>query len=120
MAQHNETGKTGEGDAVKYLMENGYEILERNWRYHRYEIDIIARKGNILSIVEVKTRTGNFFGEPFEAVTKKKERALADSADYYVVSRNLDVEVRYDIASVTINNGKSKVVLIEDAFYPFM
>lgn len=120
MAQHNQTGKQGEEETVQYLLQHGYEIVERNWRYQRYEIDIIARKGSILSIVEVKTRTGNFYGEPYEAVTKKKERALADSADFYVVSKNLDVEVRYDIASVTMFNGKSNVVLIEDAFYPFM
>jgi putative endonuclease len=120
MAQHNQTGKEGEEAAVQYLLQHGYDVIERNWRHQRLEVDIIARKGEILSIVEVKTRTGNFFGEPYEAVTKQKEKFLADAADHYVVSRNLDVEVRYDIASVTVHNGQSKVVLIEDAFYPYM
>ncbi|MFI5219017.1 MAG: YraN family protein [Bacteroidia bacterium] len=119
MAEHNETGRAGEELAEKYLTEHGYEILSRNWRFGKYEIDIIARKGNVLSIVEVKTRTGNFFGEPEEGVTKKKERFLADAADYYIQSRNLDVECRYDIISITFWGGKYQLNMIEDAFYPF-
>lgn len=120
MAQHNETGKAGEELAVKHLREHGYDIIERNWRYKKYEIDIIAKKENILAIVEVKTRTGNFFGEPEEGVTKAKERFLADAADYYVLSKDLDVEVRYDIISVTFFKGRHELNMIEDAFYPFM
>ena len=120
MAEHNETGKAGEELAVKYLLENGYDILQRNWRFGRYEIDIIAQKKNILSIVEVKTRTGDFFGDPEEGVTKKKERFLADSADEYILQKQLDVDVRYDIISIVFNRGKYDLKMIEDAFYPFM
>lgn len=120
MAQHNETGKRGEELAAEYLINNGYKIVARNWRHKYLEVDIIARKGNILSIVEVKTRTGNFFGEPEEGVTKKKERFLADAADYYIQSKNLNVECRYDIISITFWGGKYELNMIEDAFYPFM
>ena len=119
MADHNETGKIGEELAVKYLTKHGYTIAARNWRFGKYEIDIIARKGNVLSIVEVKTRTGNFFGEPEEGVTKKKERFLADAADRYIQSKNLDVECRYDIISVTFSGSSYEINMIEDAFYPF-
>ena len=119
MAEHNKTGKAGEELAVKYLQEHAYDIIERNWRFMHYEIDIIARKGNVLSIVEVKTRTGDFFGEPEEGVTKKKERFLSSAAHEYVVMKNLDVEVRYDIISIVFSNGKHELKMIEDAFYPF-
>ena len=120
MAQHNETGKAGEEMAAKYLLENGYDILERNWKHKHYEIDIIAKKGNTLSIVEVKTRTGNFFGEPEEGVSKKQERFLAHAADHYILSKDLHVECRYDIVSITMFNGRHELKFIEDAFYPYM
>ena|SRR5258705_7630894 len=119
MAEHNKTGKKGEELAVKYLRENSYDIIECNWRYKHYEIDIIAKKENILSIVEVKSRTGDYFGEPEEGVTKKKERFLSDAAHEYVCMKDLDVEVRYDIISIIFWNGKYELKMIEDAFYPF-
>ncbi|MET0945038.1 MAG: YraN family protein, partial [Flavobacterium sp.] len=62
MAEHNELGKEGEKLAAKYLQENGYEILDRNWTFQKAEIDIIAQKDNYLAIVEVKTRSSLDFG----------------------------------------------------------
>ena len=120
MAQHNQTGKEGEELAVKYMLENGYEILNRNWKYMQYEIDIIAKKGKTLCIVEVKTRTGNFFGEPEEGVSNKKIRFLAHAADYYIQSKDINMECRYDIVSITMFNGRHELKYIEDAFYPYM
>lgn len=118
--QSAQLGREGEILAVAHLRENGYEIVERNWRFGKLEIDIIARKGNVLSIVEVKTRSGDYFGEPEDGVTKAKERFLATAADHYIISRNLDVEVRYDIISIVIHNGRHELKMIEDAFYPYM
>ena len=118
--QSAQLGRDGENLAVAHLRENGYEIVERNWRFGKLEIDIIARKGNVLSIVEVKTRSGDYFGEPEDGVTKAKERFLATAADHYIISRNLDVEVRYDIISIVIHNGRHELKMIEDAFYPYM
>lgn len=118
--QSAQLGREGEMLAVAHLRENGYEIVERNWRFGKLEIDIIARKGNVLSIVEVKTRSGDYFGEPEDGVTKAKERFLATAADHYIISRNLDVEVRYDIISIVIHNGRHELKMIEDAFYPYM
>jgi putative endonuclease len=117
---HYELGREGEAIAVSYLKEHGFEILERNWRFGKLEIDIIARKDNLLCIVEVKTRTGDYFGDPEEGVTKAKERFLATAADHYIISKNLDVEVRYDIASIIVHNGQHEIKWIEDAFYPYM
>jgi putative endonuclease len=70
MAQHNELGKLGEEIAVRYLLEQGYKILERNWRNQHKEIDIIAMDGEELVIVEVKARMNDDFGEPYMSVTR--------------------------------------------------
>ena len=64
MAEHNEMGKEGEELAAEYLVKQGYTIEARNWRYGHEEIDIIARKDDLLLIVEVKTRRSNYFGQP--------------------------------------------------------
>ena len=120
LSPHYQLGKDGEEIAAQHLLKNGYDILHRNWRFGKFEIDIVAQKGNTLSIVEVKTRTGDYFGEPEEGVTKEKEKFLATAADHYIQSKNLDVEVRYDIISIVFFNGKHELKMIEDAFYPYM
>lgn len=120
MADHNELGKEGEQIAVDLLLQKGYKILERNWRFQRAEIDIVAQKDeNILVVVEVKTRTNNAIGSPEEFVTKNKIKLLVKAADAYVVSKKLDVEVRFDIIAVIKNAKYQKVDHLEDAFYFF-
>ena len=74
MAEHNLLGAEGENIALKHLEKNGYKILARNWKHQKEEIDIIAEKNNELAIIEVKTRRGNFFGEPEEFVSKTKQK----------------------------------------------
>lgn len=118
MAEHNETGKTGEELAVKYLEEKGYEILETNWRFKNLEADIIAQKKNILVIAEVKTRRTNYFGEPEEFVDKKKQKNLVKAANAYIELKGIDIEVRFDIISVLMKGEQVFIHQIEDAFYP--
>lgn len=78
-------GKYGEELACSYLRANGYEILARNFRCHRYgEIDVIARRQGILSFIEVKTRATARFGRPVEAVTLSKQRKIYRCAEYYL------------------------------------
>lgn len=118
MAEHNDTGAAGEEMAADYLSKNGYSILDRNWRFGKEEIDIIAQKDDVLVIAEVKTRSSNFFGEPEEFVTRQKQRLLIKAANAYVERKNLDVEVRFDILSVILSSREKKVYHIEDAFSP--
>lgn len=118
MAEHNDTGMAGEELATEFLTKEGYAILERNWRFGREEIDIIAKKDDILVIAEVKTRSSNFFGEPEEFVDRQKQRALIKAANAYVERKGLDVEVRFDIISVILTSREKKVYHIEDAFSP--
>ena len=79
MAEHNDLGKFGEELAVTFLQKNGYEILETNWFFDKAEIDIIAQKGTILAVVEVKTRSSLEFGLPQEFVKPKKNPAFGKS-----------------------------------------
>ena len=118
MAEHNELGKLGEDLAVQYLTDKGYEILERNWRNIHKEIDIIAKEGEDLVIVEVKARQTDEYGEPDIAVTKRKQRMLIAAANAYILKNNLDVSTRFDIISIVFKNGEPVIEHIEDAFLP--
>ncbi len=81
MSKHNELGVKGEILALDFLTKKEYAILEINWRFEKTEVDIIARRLNTLVIVEVKTRTGNQFGFPEEAVGIEKQKNLAIAAE---------------------------------------
>ena len=119
MGKHNEFGKEGEQRAVDYLLEEGYAILVRNYRYQKAEIDIIARKEDVLAIVEVKSRSTGFVPHIAETVTKKKMNLLLMAADYFVISEDLDVEVRFDIVTVLKNKGQITIEHLKNAFYHF-
>ena len=118
MAKHNILGKKGEDIASRFLAGKGYRIIERNWRTGRDEIDIIAYDDKTLVIAEVKTRSTDFFGEPEEAVTERKQKFLVRAADKYVNQKEIDSEIRFDIISIIIEQGKETIKHIEDAFYP--
>ena len=100
MAEHNELGKLGEEMAVEFLQKEGYAILETNWTFQKAEIDIIAKKGDILAIIEVKTRSSLDFGLPQDFVKPKKIQLLIKAVDAFVNERNLDIEVRFDIIAI--------------------
>lgn len=119
MAKHNELGELGEDLAVEELEKNGYEIVERNWRYKKAEIDIIARKDEVLAIVEVKTRSSDYFGDPQDFVNTKKIKMLVEAVNEYVNSKDLDVEVRFDIIAIIINQNNLTLEHLEDAFFHF-
>jgi len=118
MARHNELGKVGEELAAQFLTNKGYEILEKNWRNKHKEIDIIAKDGNELVIVEVKTRQSDEHGEPDLAVTYQKQTRLIYAANAYIFSHNLDINTRFDIISIVFDDGKPVIEHIEDAFLP--
>jgi len=117
LAEHNETGKKGEQIAVEYLQNKGYCIIERNWQNHHREIDIIATKGNELVIVEVKCRTGAPLVEPYSAVNRNKQNMLIKAANAYINRKNVNMDTRFDIISITIDK-ETNIEHIENAFYP--
>ena len=119
MAEHNELGKLGEKLAVDFLQQNGYEILETNWTFQKAEIDIIAQKDSVLAVVEVKTRSSTEFGLPQDFVKPKKIQLLVKAVNEYVVSNDLEVEVRFDIMAIYKDGKDYKIEHIVDAFYYF-
>ena len=118
MAEHNELGKKGEEMALGYLRKNGYRIRDTNWRFGKNEIDIIADKNNFLVIVEVKTKKSNYFSEPEASVTKKKQGFMIRAANAYIKWNNINLETRFDIIAIIINQDQHEINHIHDAFYP--
>ena len=119
MAQHNELGKKGEQLAVDFLLKNNYDIVERNYRFDKAEVDIIAKKEDILAIVEVKTRSTVDFGDPQDFVKPKQIQRLVKAVDEYVTVNSLDVEVRFDIIAIVKEGKGFKIEHLENAFYHF-
>ena len=108
-----ETGSYYEKLAGKYLMLNGYEILEYNYRCKAGEIDIIARDGEYLVFCEVKYRADDRKGHPSEAVNAAKQRVLSKCALYYMTVHGAeDVPCRFDVVSIE----NDAVSLYQDAF----
>lgn len=119
MADHNELGKEGEDLAVAHLLKNGYKIVARNFRYQKAEVDIIARKKDVLAVIEVKTRSTPDFGDPQNFVKQKQINSLVKAIDYFVNEHRLDVNVRFDIVAIIRNKAGTKIEHLEDAFLHF-
>ena len=117
MAEQNDLGKDGEARARDYLIRQGYTILHTNWRWHHYELDIVAMKEGELIVVEVKTRSEDYLLAPEEAVDAPKIRRIVAAADAYVRFFNLELPVRFDIITVIKKGEESEIDHIEDAFY---
>jgi putative endonuclease len=117
MASHNDLGKEGEEMAAKWLVENGYTLLHRNWRYSHYEIDIIAVKNDKLHIIEVKARKGNQFGNPEDSVTRKKFKDLQRAADEFLFHNPGYKWLQYDVLAITLfGNKETEYFLLEDVY----
>ncbi|MDB5136770.1 MAG: hypothetical protein JWP37_3373 [Mucilaginibacter sp.] len=119
MAKHLELGRKGENLAKKFLEDTGYEILDENWTHGRAEIDLVAYKDRVIIFAEVKTRTGNWFGEPEDFVDNRKQKLLARAADEYIYLMDHKGEVRFDIISILFDKNVNYTLKhIEDAFWP--
>lgn len=115
-SKHIRTGKDGERKAAVFLQQLGYTVLQLNYRYKRAEVDIIAKKDDVLVFVEVKTRASDRYGLPEEAVTPQKERLIMSAAEEYIYEINWQHDIRFDIISITL--GTPLVIHhIEDAFH---
>ncbi|MFZ0545309.1 MAG: YraN family protein [Candidatus Promineifilaceae bacterium] len=98
-------GQWGESVAAHHLEAKGYEIVARNWRTARGEIDLIARAGQELVFVEVKTRRGKQLGLPEEGLTRRKANQLMMLAGQYLSENDLDVDWRIDLVAVELDKG---------------
>ena len=119
MAQHLDLGRKGENLAKAFLEGLGYEILDENWTHRKCEVDLIVYKDGIIIFAEVKTRTGNNFGEPEDFVDARKQKLLVEAADEYIYLMEHKGEVRFDIISILFDrNANYTLKHIEDAFWP--
>lgn len=110
-------GKIGEDLAAKYLERNGLRIIERNYRFERGEIDLIAEEGEELVFVEVKTRRSNAFGAPEDAVTEEKQEQVRAVADGYLFERDINNRpCRFDVVAIEYQDGCTEIRYIRDAF----
>lgn len=112
------TGQKGEEQAVFFLTDKNYKIIELNWRHRKYEIDILAEYEDKLVVVEVKTRSSDQFGTPESFVSLKKQQFLISAVNAYVEIKQCNKEIRFDIISVIHHDNKFIIEHIEDAFYP--
>lgn len=110
-------GDKGEELATKYLIRQGYVILDRNWRWQRAELDIVCMDKQSLVIVEVRTRSYNNLGEPEESITVAKEEILMDAARQYALNINHEWEVRIDIIAIIYNKRSYQLRHIKDAIF---
>lgn len=111
-----ERGDLGEHAAAEWLRDNGFLIMERNWRFGRYEIDIIASRWDTVHFVEVKTRRAGSLTSPEDAIDGGKIRSLRKAASAYMAYHRLTQEVQFDLAAVEIMpNGAQNVRYVENA-----
>jgi putative endonuclease len=113
-----EIGNFGENTAVQHLIELGYEILQRNWRYSHLEIDIIASKDNLLHIIEVKTRTSIEFGYPEQFINKQKMQFLKNAAAHFQYQNPDWKYLQFDIISIFFNEKQIwELAFFEDVYF---
>lgn len=106
-------GLKGEKKARRYLVFHGWKILEKNYKTPFGEIDIVARKRDVLAFIEVKTRLTDKYGSPSEAVTETRKRRYISGANYYLCNKDVDMTVRFDIIEIY----RDRLNHIENAFY---
>lgn len=110
-----EIGNWGETQACNYLEQLGYLILERNWRIHHLEIDIIATMDKQLIFIEVKTRTTWNYGDPFLEISASKMEKIQEAADLFVLNYKEEIELRFDVI-IIVKQPFIRIKHIENAF----
>lgn len=116
MSESYDFGKQAEQQAADFLVEKGYRIVARNYRFDKAEIDIVALKDGTLAIVEVKARHSLYFGTPESFISPKKIELLIKAAHQFTIERNLDLDIRFDVISVSLQGKRRQIHHLENAF----
>lgn len=115
--ERRDLGKLGEELALKKIKGLGYKCIARNYRCPMGEVDLIAKDGDCLVFIEIKTRKGKSLGYAKEAITPLKKRKLSKVALAYMKSNNCsDVQSRFDVVAINLNGGKEEIEVIQNAF----
>ena len=110
-------GDRGEELAAQHLARAGWTVTHRNFRLGHREIDLVARRGEVVAFVEVKTRSGLGYGHPLEAITAKKRREIAQVAGAWIERfGSVDDVYRFDAVAVLVRGGEPEVEHVEDAW----
>lgn len=112
------TGAIGEEICAKHLASKGFLIRAKNYRFGKFEIDIIGEHQGLIVFIEVKYRADDALMAPWQAVNRKKQRQLIRVANHYLQHFNIDSEARFDVVSIVQTVNGPKIEHIEDAFYP--
>jgi len=112
-----ETGESGESMACRYLRDNGYTVIERNFKTPTGEIDIIAKKRGTLHFFEVKARHGAGFGTPFEALTPVKIRRIKRTAEWFLAKNKcFSMPCLFGVIGIDLSHEPAKIECMVDAF----
>jgi len=112
------TGTKGEEMAAEFLIQNGYKIVERNWRFKHWEVDIIASKGNCMHFFEIKTRTSDMYGHPEESIGRKKMTNLRNAAEEYQYLHPEWKYVQFNVLAIKMFfNQPVEIMLFEDVYF---
>lgn len=112
-------GRRAEALAAAYLERSGWRILDRNWRFHHKEIDLVAERGGVVAFVEVRARRDAGLAHPLETITAAKRRDLAIAARGWIATRGGPYQgFRFDAVAVTRGAGTTTVEHVEDAWRP--
>jgi putative endonuclease len=110
-------GLEGEKLAADFLLKYNYQILCQNWRHGHLEVDLIAKKDDILVFVEVKTRKNRYTGSPDITITQAKQDRIIRAAEHYIEKNNLDIELRFDVISIYLDKDLNHdIEWIQEAF----
>lgn len=116
----NVLGIKGEDLAVDFLKRKGHRLIERNWRFSGYEIDIITEDEEFIVFVEVKTRSSSEWGNPEDAIGKSRMRRMINGANNYLKLNCIDKPARFDVVAIIMCSGKKEIEYFEDAFLAFL
>ena len=116
MIDRKRIGERGEDNAVNFLLANGYEVLQRNFRFGRAEIDIIAQKNAVLVFIEVKTRRNTNYGYPETYLSEPQQERIHLAAEEYVLQNEWQADIRFDVISILWDADESNFEHFEDAF----
>jgi len=119
MSESHNFGKKAEQHVANFLSEKGYQIIEQNWRFSHLEVDIIAKQNDFIVIVEVKARKNKDLTFD-EIITLKKQKNLINAAEKYLEKKDLDNELRFDVAFVSVDKDIYNINYIENAFYSML
>ena len=114
MSDKIETGAIGENLAAEFLSKKGFEVVARNYRWKKAEIDLIVKRENWLIFVEVKTRSSDAWGHPESFVSNDQRKLIYDAAEEYIYSTDWQGHIRFDIVSVK-PGVRPEIVHFEDA-----